>query len=200
MSLKTILGSYNVQPSGSPPYVVMKLNNNLNSVINSVYNQYLIQQSAGFVCSFQIYASGSGDGLIFFVGASDAVGQELCVSCAKGGVAVSFNIYPGWSSGSYSGAGIYLMNGAGTLVASAPFSANSAWESVTITYNRGVTNTWVVSWKGNVVITYSDPTNPRWVPYAGNYWGIGAFSGGAGAIFKIQQVSLSAVPTPLPGI
>jgi hypothetical protein len=97
---------------------------------------------------------------------------------------IGFDVYGGY------GPGIYLMNGAGAIVASAPFSGDGAWEAVTITYTQSTTNTWVVSWKGSPVLTYSDPSFSNWVASAGDYWGFGGRDGGATGDFYLRQVSL----------
>ena len=202
MSTKTNYGGFSVIQSGTAPNVQMQLMSaSIAGTGTSVYNQYPIQQSAWFTCSFQIYMSGNGDELNFYAGASAPVGCGVsCSGSGNGGVVVGFDVYSGFGGGAgRTGPGIYLMNSAGTIVASAAFSANSAWESVSITYTQGTTNTWVVSWKGSVVLSYSDPTNPSWVSSAGNYWGFGARDGAATGNFYISLVSLLLAPAILPG-
>ena len=94
-------------------------------------------------------------------------------------------------SPSASGAtGIYLVNSAGVVVASASFTVDNLWQTVEVVYTLSSTNTWVVSWKGSVVISYSDAQNAAWVAASGPYWGIGADAGGATGDFYIQKVAL----------
>ena len=199
MTTSNIAGPFTILQSGTVPNVQMQLTSSgYGNTQNAVYNQYPIQQSAWFTCSFQIYMSGNADEVNFYAGASAPVGCGVaCNPAGNGGVVVGFEIYPSFGGGAgRTGAGIYMKNGAGVIVASAAFSANSAWESVSITYTQGTTNTWVVSWKGSVVLSYSDPTNPSWVSSAGNYWGFGASSGGLTGDFFIRQVSLLLAPVP----
>ena len=128
------------------------------------------------------------DELFFYAGATAPVGCGMtCLSTTnKGAFLVSFNV-------NYRG--IYLLNGAGTAVASSTFLGESAWETVSISYTRGTTNTWVVAWKGAVVITYSDQGNADWVLQAGSYWGFGARDGGGSGDFSISQVQLLLAPS-----
>ena len=156
------------------------------------YNQFPIQQNPGFVCSFQIYMTKGTEELFFFAGVSSPIGCGVsCTTSNNGGVVVGFDVNTAFSGGAgRTGVGIYLMDSTGAIVAAAPFSGNSAWETVTITYTKGTTNTWVVTWKGVSVITYSDPSNPSWVSSAGNYWGFGGRDGGATGNFYITQVNL----------
>ena len=99
------------------------------------------------------------------------------------GVKVGFNALSGQ---------MFLLNGFGSVVATAGFSAASTWETVTVSYLQGSTNTWMVTWKGNTVLTYSDPNNAKWVSSAGNYWGFGARVGaGPAGNFYVSQVAMT---------
>ena len=195
MTSNTLHGSYSPVQTGP---TIKLVDSGSYWVQNTFYNQNPIQQRSGFVCSFQIMMGGDGDELFFYVGASGPVGCG--VSCNpitnNGGVVVGFDVFSLFGGGARrTGAGIYLMNGAGKIVASAAFSANNAWETVTIIYSQGTSNTWVVTWKGDTVLTYSDANNTNWVSSAGNYWGFGGRDGGATGNFFIGSVNL-IIPCP----
>lgn len=199
MTTTTIRGDFSIVTTGTSPHVQMQLmSSSYVDVQTSVYHQYHIQHMSRFVCSFQLLMSGVADELFFYTGASAPVG--CAAGCRSGnnfgGVSVGFEMYTDSLGGAgRSGPGIYLTNGAGTMVASAAFSGNGVWETVTIAYTRGTSDTWVVSWKGDIVLTYSDPDNMNWALTSGNYWGIGARSGGATGDFFLSQVGLSFTST-----
>lgn len=200
MTTTTVTGGWTIVQSGTAPQVQMQLaSNGYFMAATNVYYQYPVQQSPTFVCTFQLWVisgdncpgqqgSGCGDELFFFAGASAPLiaGVMSRTGTNNGGIVLGFVVYRFGLA-----RGIYLMNAASTIVASADFSTDSAWEDVTISYTRGTSNTWVVSWKGSIVLTYSDPNNPSWVSSAGNYWGFGGRTGGASGNFYIRQVTLT---------
>jgi len=179
------------------------------SAATNVHHEYPIQQASGFVASFDIKMTEGADELYFFAGGS---GPLPCgASCPggetnKGAFVVGFDVYPGYGGGAAQGQygpGIYLMDGSGTIVAAGPFSATDTWETVTISYTKGTTNTWVVTRNGQKVLSYSDPNNARWELSSGKHWGIGGRDGGATGDFYISHVSLTltgadSIPTSEP--
>ncbi len=203
--LPASFNSNRVVQSGTVPNAQMQLmSSSYTGASTNMYNILPIQKSNWFVASFMLKMNGGGDEMFFYAGATDTITcgvscYSLFTTYNKGGVVVGFDAYPGFGGGGgRSGLGIYLMNGAGSIVASSnvAFSANSVWESVTIAYTKGTTNTWVVSWKGMTVLTYSDPSNPGWVSSAGNYWGVGARVGSATGNFYIMGLSLAFSLSP----
>lgn len=181
-------GSFDIIQSGSAPNVEMQLmSKNTGSSATRLYYTSLayIQQSELFVCSFQLKMSTGGNELFFYVGYED--------DGDWGGVhvryAVTFNLNQNK---------IFLKK-AGTPVATADFSGSGNWEAVSIAYTKGTSNTWVVSWKGNNVITYSDNDNANWVRSSGNHWGFGAWVGSTSADMYIKDVNLNVYTASING-
>src|SRR4029079_9167993 len=86
------------------------------------------------------------------------------------------------------------------------YSGNSDWIGsnkmvpVTITYNKGAANTWIVNVNGIDVINYSDPRNTEWASISGPYWGFGSYSGATGASVSLRSVELAYTPSDSGGV
>lgn len=180
-------GSFDIIQSGSAPNVEMQLMSTATgSSATRLYYTSLayIQQSELFVCSFQLKMSTGGNEFFFYVGHGDGDWGGVNVRYA-----VVFNLVQNK---------IYLKK-AGTTVATADFSASGNWEAVSIAYTKGTSNTWVVSWKGNNVITYSDNDIANWVRSSGNYWGFGAWDSAKTANMYIKDVTLNVYTASING-
>ena len=182
--------AFNISAAGSSPDVQYQLTSSGTlGTINGVYNGKSLQFAGSFTCSFEIYVSAAqADSLFFFAGCTGIPQYE---TDTQNGFLVAFDVYSGFVSGGQTAPGIYLVSpNAGTVTTSA-FTANSAWENVTVTYTKGTVNTWQVSWRGTNVMTYSDSNNSTWLTTSGQYWGIGARTGGLAANFYIRRVNMS---------
>lgn len=188
-------GTYNISAAGTSPDIQYQLaSSSVLSSTTGVYNQTYVQFANSFTCSFEIYvANALADSLFFFAGCT---GTPLNETDTQNGFLVSFDVYSGFTSGGRTAPGIYLVSPAGT-VSTNSFTSNSTWENVTITYTKGTTNTWQVSWRGTTVITYSDSTNNTWLTTSGKYWGIGARTGGLGTDFYIRRINMSYIGSPV---
>jgi hypothetical protein len=192
-SLMTTYGNgsaFNIAVGGSSPDVQYQLTSSGTlGTINGVYNGKSLQFAGSFTCSFEIYVSSAqADALFFFAGCT---GLPQFETDTQNGFLVTFDVYSGFVSGGRTAPGIYLVSpNAGTVTTSA-FTVNSTWENVTVTYTKGTVNTWQVSWRGTNVMTYNDSNNSTWLTTSGQYWGIGARTGGLGANFYIRRVNMS---------
>lgn len=187
------VGAFTITSGGSDPNVQYQLLNSTTSVNNYVYHYQRIQDYRSFTCSFEIYitSGAAGDQMYFFVGASSLpVWDNTHNNCNL----VNFQVYNA-NVNARQGVNIYRL---GTNVSQSDYTqyiGASRWVSVSITYNRGVTeSTWVVNMNGQDLITYTDTNNETWRAASGNYWGIGAWDGGAVMTCYIRRVELTYVP------
>jgi hypothetical protein len=183
---------YTAVTAGSDPNVQYQLTSTSNgNGSNIFYNQTPIQNYASFTCSFEInVASATADAMFFYCGSTSTSFNNGSGTSSSYGV--NFQVY-----GSVIASGVYINNNSGTALA---YSGDThwlglgMWVPITITYTRGVTNTWVINLSGTDIITYSDPNNATWLASAGNYWGVGAWNGGASMNSYIRRVELTYVP------
>jgi hypothetical protein len=109
-------------------------------------------------------------------------------------IIISFMLWSGYSNGGFSGAGVYVIK-ANTGVAVA-YSSNitflyNAFTPIQVIYNNSTTNTFIISYNGNVVLTYSDSIS--WPDSA--YFEIRAHSGiGLQLWLACRRLQLSYVP------
>ena len=160
---------------------------------NSFSNSTRIQDYNSFTCSFELKTdTGGSDGLYFFCGATGVTGNSLLEVTSNGSFMLSFIVY------SPNTIGIHLRNSSSTTVSYVPLTnwvASSSWDPVTITYTRGIVNTWIVNFNGADIITYSDSGNETWrASTSGSNWGIGSRSGGGDMTSYIRRVQLTYVP------
>lgn len=180
-----------------------QLNNNTSNNNNWLFHNSPIQNNTSFVCSFDVYISiAVADYVAFFCGSTTSTPNNNPGSgnqTASGGYLVVLQVYTGGTLAQ----GIHLVNSSGTSVASttnanlipSTFVNNNCWHNITITYNKGITNTWIVTFNGQTVIAYSDSNNTTWLSSAGNFWGIMGCCGGSAMNAFIRHVSLSYVPS-----
>lgn len=186
---------YTMVQSVTDPNVQLQMGVSTITSANIIYNQTAIQNYSSFTCSFEIYTSaGIGNCIYFFVGGTGFPGKNADLDCyvPPNGFTVQFEAYNGLTP-----QGINIINSKPSLVASYPTTAwiNAyTWNSVTISYTRGITNTWVINFNDQDVITYSDPNNAMWLANAGNYWGIGANNQGATMNSYIRRLELNYKP------
>ena len=153
MTTTTVTGGYSITQTGTPPNVEMQLMSaSYGYAATNVYEQYPIQQSPWFVVSFQLKMSGGADEVFFAAGATGPLSCGVsCPGSNNGAVVIGFDIYGGFGGGAgVFGPGIYLMNAAGAIVASAKLNVgDGTWQTFTITYAKGTSNTWVVAKGGS---------------------------------------------------
>lgn len=191
------VGAFTITSAGSDPNVQYQLLNSTTSVNNYVYHYQRIQDYKSFTCSFEIYTSGlggtggGGDQMYFFVGATTLPVYDNTHNNSN---CVQFQVYNA-NGNARPGIAFYRI---GTNVSQSDYTQYinaSRWVSVSITYNRGVIeSTWVVNINGQDLITYTDTNNETWRAASGNYWGIGAWTGGAVMTAYIRRVELTYVP------
>lgn len=182
MTKQKLAGSFDMSQAGTAPNVEVQLMSlsSRSSATRMYYTPLMnILRSDWFVCSFQIKMSTGGDELYFYAGGTSSTGGVS--SSVDAAYVVTFNVYQNK---------IYLKK-AGNILASADFAGNGKWEAASVSYTKGTSNTFVVSWKGNNVITYSDNDNANWVGSSGNYWGFGAWDGTTPADMFLRDVSMS---------
>jgi hypothetical protein len=215
MSSYHVCGSYSISVSGASPNVVYQLaaiGYQFNQ--NTVYHTYPLDQQAGFTFSAQIFV-GSGskaDSMFVFFGSTGG-GTASYVSPKPvttaltgqtyGGFMVYIDIWREYVDNGLAAPRIYLIDSQNIVVASAAFSVGNQWESLQIQYQQGSINTWTVSWKGAVVISYSDASNAAWVrslsaSQSPTVWGFGAATGEATAMFAISQVQVDVIRPSTP--
>jgi hypothetical protein len=68
---------------------------------------------------------------------------------------------------------------------------DNIYNNATITYTKGTTNTWVVTYKGTNVLTYSDTANATWLTASGSYWGFASRNGGLTHDAYIKNFSIN---------
>jgi hypothetical protein len=186
---------YTMVQSGSDPNVQLQMATSTTTSANIIYNQTAIQNYSSFSCSFEIYTSGGiGNCIYFFCGGTGFPGRNAALDCyiPPNGFTVQFEAYAGNTP-----QGINIINSTPSLVVNYPTTmwiTDSRWHAVTITYTRGVINTWVINFNGQDVITYSDPNNTSWLTTAGSYWGIGANNQGANMNSVIRRLELNYTP------
>jgi hypothetical protein len=186
---------YTMVQSGSDPNVQLQMATSTTTSANIIYNQTAIQNYSSFSCSFEIYTSGGiGNCIYFFCGGTGFPGRNAALDCyvPPNGFTVQFEAYAGGTP-----QGINLINSTPALVVNYPTTMwinDSRWHAVTITYTRGVVNTWVINFNGQDVITYSDPNNTSWLTTTGSYWGIGANNQGANMSSVIRRLELNYTP------
>ena len=180
--------------SGSDPLVQYQVcSSTLFSNGNNLYINNPIQNNSSFVFQFEYYYNGQADNAcnIFF---GSTTGSNYFENANNGGITFDFQIF--------STPGLMIYGPTGTLLIS--FSINwlnqNNWIPVTITYTKGIINTWVINHNGQY-IAYSDPNNTVWLnTQAGTYSGIGAH-GGSGSSGSttingfIRKIQLSVVPS-----
>ncbi|KAI9183761.1 uncharacterized protein BJ171DRAFT_608339 [Polychytrium aggregatum] len=161
-----------------------------------------------FECGAWYVGSTPANGWFFIFGSSSS-GATL----TSGSVAVYFNYNSSFSSGSYSGAGVYIIK-SGTAVAysSTGLSGISAstWTSLQIIYNYQATNTWVVYVSGSAVLTWSDSSYATTATGMGTYFNAVAQCGSTqtmqvwfdrlSLIFTPRTFSFSQLRTAAPGV
>lgn len=190
-------GAYVAQLSGSDPNSQYQLVNSTVNVNNYLYHYQRIQDYKSFTCSFEIYTSGldgtygGGDQMYFFIGATSLPVYENVYNSSN---YVDFQVYTG--SGNANRGVAFFRNGTRTSQSHySQYIGASRWVPVSITYNRGNTDaTWVVNMNGQDIITYIDTNNETWRSASGNYWGVGAWVGGANMTAYIRRVELTYVP------
>lgn len=140
-------------------------------------NMYINMNSYSSFCfTYEVYHGGGGD---YF---------DVRIENIK----IRFMIWSGYSNGGFSGAGVYILNATDTAVA---YSSNitflyNAFAPIQIIYNNSTTNTFIISYNGNVVLSYS--ASISWP--TSSYFEIGAGSGGLGLFFACRRLQFSYVP------
>jgi hypothetical protein len=201
-------GSYAGGPNGSndasPPYDWYVLSAKDNSWTNNrYYHNAAIQNYKSFTLSFEMYIdiSGSNDGDGFYVTIGNTSNSGFYSwGTSAGGYVINFQIWP--TDPGYP-VGVNLIDGRYSYPANGGILAHSGdvqaladvtFVPITITYNKGTSNTWVINVNGKDVITYNDPNNAAWLSTAGSNWAIGSYSGGATFWSVLRSVELSYTP------
>lgn len=174
---------------GSDPDVQYQLGFSTGSTTNVLYSTVAntILNYSSFTLYFEIYVlnTSGADGMFAFFGSNST---NIIENGGYNSFCLGFQIYTGGGRAQ----GLYLMNGAGTVVASYATSGfiASAWQGVYVYYTKGTTNTWSVTWNGISVFTYSDPNNASFISNAGNLVGFGFRDGGSVGSAYVRHVSM----------
>lgn len=191
-------GAYVPQLTGSDPNGQYQLTNSTTNLNNYLYHTQRIQDYKSFTCSFELYTSGlggsdgGGDQMYFFVGSP--VLTTFNEAIVNGMNFIDFQVYR--LNGSANRGVAFFRNGVRTSQSHyAQYVNASRWVSVSITYNRsGNEASWIINMDGQDIINYTDTNNEAWRSASGNYWGIGAWTGGAVMTAYIRRVELTYVP------
>lgn len=173
--------------TGSDPDKQIQLGFQTGGTKNVMYTTTNGVNYSSFVLYFELYigTSSGADGLYTFFGSNSL---DISESGGSNSFTLAFQIYTGGGRAQ----GIYLINGAGTIVASyatSGFIAN-AWQPVYVYYTKGTTNTWNVFWNGTNIFTYSDANNATFITNAGTYTGIGFRDGGVAGTAYVRHLQL----------
>lgn len=194
-------GSHPIVESGTGPDICYQLAGMGLGGGTAVYDQRFIQFASTFTVSFDVWVSSGpnkAEALWFFFGSKTIPQMEKNSSTdsgGQGGFQLVFSVFETYTGGAgRTGTGIYLFNPNNVAVqASSAFSGRDAWVPVTVTYNKGTTNTLIVNYNGDVVVRYSDANIETWLASdsSGGYWGIGARTGSLTCDFKVRRLNLS---------
>lgn len=185
-------GSYTPVQSRSDPNVIIQLSSlSVSHTKNIYYFNARIQDYQTFTCSFEMFSNSStADAFWFFCGSSALPSSEVD---PQGGFLGVMQIF---STGTIP-LGVALINNSGTTVVQNNYihwRGQGAWTPVTITYTRGVINTWAVSVNGIDLITYSNSNNDSWLGTSGSLWGFCSRTGGSNMNLYIRRVEMSYTP------
>jgi hypothetical protein len=185
-------GTYTAVSSGAAPDIEYQLvSSSYGSTANTFYQSLRIQDYSTFTLYFEIKISTSSvaDAIWFFVGSTSIPSTE---ASPYNGYLLNFDVY---SFNAFSARGIYLLNGGASGATGTSVASNTStnflagtWKSVVVKYTKGTTNTWVITYDGSALFTYSDANNATWLTNSGSYWGIGARDGGAVGDFSVRRV------------
>jgi hypothetical protein len=188
---KTPGSNYTMVQGMSDPSVQLQLTSvSVGGTQTGIYmSNASLQNYTSVVIHFDVYITTDSvaDGLCFYMGGTNYSITEVIPS---NGYAVSLQVW----TGDGLTRGIHLINNSGTRVvtpASTLALCNGTWTTVQITYTKGTTNTWLVSYGGTNYVTYSDPNNTSWLGVAGSYYGFGARTGGSTGSFYIRRFSVT---------
>lgn len=181
--------------SGTDPLKEYRLGFSAGNTLNRLVFRGTPQAYASFVMTLEInvLSTSAADGLFVFFGAT-ALGTTLTTppweQGGNGSWTLAFQI---WSGAPLSRAqGLYLLRPDSTVAASLATSGflASAWQPVTITYTRGVTNTWRVRWNDTDALLHSDPNNATFAASTGTFNGIGFRDSGSVGTASVRNVHL----------
>ncbi len=166
--------SWNIAQTGSDPNVELQLNNSSYGSSQTVlYYNSRIQDFANLTISFNIKLSGGADATSFNIGASNSSTSNMYGDGPNSpAFCMCFQIYMSKTPGIY-----FYLNGSQIGFYNVTVNDN-VYNSVTISYTKGTTNTWVVTYKGTNILNYSDSSNSSWLTTSGSYWGFGCRNGG----------------------
>lgn len=177
-----------------------RLDFNSSSSISSAYLNQRIQDNASFALSFELRISSStlaGDSFNVFVGFGSPI-NVMGIRLDPKGYLFSFQLRNiTVSSTSYARGEIYMNTAqrkVATYDAKGGFIADQ-WQPVTLSYLKGATGTWALSWNGVRVLTYSDPGNSTWLPLSGSYCGFSyyAYTASTSTGASVRNVNLVAL-------
>ena len=184
-------GSYTPILALSDPNIQVQLTSGLTNQTAVYYMSNRVQDNKSFIFSCQSYmVSGSLDYFGMYFGAT-AINSS-------NGIFILYNTWSGYTNNGFTGVGVYILKvGVAIAFASISFMAN-AWVPIGVVYNNSVTDTWIVSYNGSVVLKYDDSSNATWVSStSGSYWSIVAHSGGTVGTFYFRRLLLSYIPKSL---
>ena len=174
--------------TGTDPDKQYQLGFSTGGTMNRIYNSSRIQDYSTFTLYFEIYVTtgSAADGLFSFIGATN--NNTISEGGGNNAFTLAFQIYTGGGLSQ----GIYLRNGAGTIVASYLTSGfiASTWQPVYVYYTKGTTNTWNCYWNGINIFNYSDTSNATYITNSGSYYGFGFRDGGSVGSGYIRHVEL----------
>jgi hypothetical protein len=187
--------------TGNDPLVQVQLCNGSGGATikqsSGIYNMFPVQNYASFTLTFQFFVTninnGGGDYIDVFIGNT----SQLVYSASTGtnnspvfGNNYAYHI--GWVT--FGTQNVYISNNGGLLTQTTTTVPNfNSWNTMTINYNRGSTNTWVIGINGANALNYSDTSNQNWVNnQAGVYWGI--LSQSNLITTSVRQVSMVVTP------
>ena len=187
-SLMTV-GAVSAALAGTDPFVQSQL---VASVPNTggfwSYNSVPISSYTNMFFETQVFWNGNGDFYYVSFGDTSANGFQ--------GIRIMFMFWSGFSNNGFGGTGIYLLKNGVALAKSntSPGGAGAnTWFGFQVIYNKSTTNTWQVNINGVSALTYSDSSVVTWAASAGNFFAIGANSGGGLQISVwIRQLNLNA--------
>lgn len=173
--------------SGAIPDYQYRLGFLSGSTLNYIYFTERLQDYKKFVLNWEQWISGSADGFFIYIGPflSQLSASTVIEANGGSGFIIDFQIYTSRTRG------IYLFQGTTQRAFYSTLShIAAAWQSCTLTYTKGVTNTWNLVWNGTSVWTYSDSGNNAWLGTSGPIWGFGFRDGGAVGQSYVRRVQL----------
>lgn len=183
MTIAQVSGSFVPVSSGTAPNVTYQIADaGTTNTQNHIYQQVAIQEYSSFTCTFQFkMENAAADEVYFFCGRATG-------TSTTGGYYVYFDVY--------NPPEISLYNPSDTKVVTIPiyyYKNSSEFNTVVIEYNRNsVKDNWKITLNDQLIVVYT--VDDSWVASAGEYWGLGARTGGQTHDSWVRNVELQYTP------